>query len=1046
EIVGSYTVNHYKLTYVVDGNVYKEYTVAYGEAITPEAAPVKEGFVFSGWDNVPTTMPAHDVTVAGSFLLNAYQVVFKIDGEIIATKAFEYGSEIELPAAPEKEGYTFAGWQDVPETMPAHDLEIVGSYTVNYYKLTYVVDGNVYKEYTVAYGEALTPEAAPVKEGFVFSGWDNVPATMPAHDVTVSGSFLLNAYQVVFKIDGEIIATKAYEYGSEIELPAAPEKEGYTFAGWQDVPETMPAHDLEIVGSYTVNQYKLTWMIDDEVYSEYMIDFGAEITVEEPPTKTGHLFSGWFNIQPTMPAHDLTITGFFLISSYEVFFKIDDEIIDHRPVDYGSTIQVIEAPEKEGYTFAGWQNVPESMPDHDIEIVGYYVSNVEITFSKKHIHLLCPEYDNATIRFTTDGTEPTANYGEIYTDPFLPATDCTIKAVAYREGSVTTMVTSYDYLAEEHTVPNLIVIPRYLERILMLVPETDETILAATDSIEANGRIILNGGEGLGQMDFPVEMFGDVAVFEWKSTELLERGPVYLPIEYASVPKIEYDGVRINVSGDKGSYLIYTYREDNGAVSESEAILDRTFSLDPSMTGTFGCYAYGKDLFRSEPYNLDIHALRFDEEQMVMLNSANWLRQAVPGDEAQEWESLSVVGPNESLAPIGSQDMAAIAEMSNLRHIDFTSTDPVQDTEVDFSSLSNLMSLSMPKANSYNCNWNLDLIQLLSAIKWNMPEAMTGELFAQVANHNALVYVDDLSLAPSNAVNIVCDGFTNKLTLNHDYPFCVIDDFTAETAVFTKNFSKSTVIGQSRGWESLVLPFDVDLIMHNSDVPREIRPFDAIPKDDYETPGFWLSCPSDSGDGWERQSHIEALTPYVIAMPNNSEYIEEFNITGNVDFIGHNVLVSDNLHTRSLTDIDGKKRTFSGSFIPKYSSDYVFSMTEENLGIIDNVEVVRSVFSPEGNKVRPFECWFEGAPGMSKIGMEGKTNAVDILSVSKDGIKIWQEGDCLNILSSADLNTAVVDMTGAVIRTLSLKSGEMETLSGLTKGLYIIANRKILVK
>ena len=42
------------------------------------------------------------------------------------------------------------------------------------------------------YGEAITPLADPVREGYTFNGWDNVPATMPAHDVVVKGSFTLN--------------------------------------------------------------------------------------------------------------------------------------------------------------------------------------------------------------------------------------------------------------------------------------------------------------------------------------------------------------------------------------------------------------------------------------------------------------------------------------------------------------------------------------------------------------------------------------------------------------------------------------------------------------------------------------------------------------------------------------------------------------------------------------------------------------------------------------------------------------------------------------
>ena len=57
----------YKLIYKVDGNVYKNVTYNSGASITPEPEPSKEGYTFSGWSEIPETMPAHDVTVAGSF-------------------------------------------------------------------------------------------------------------------------------------------------------------------------------------------------------------------------------------------------------------------------------------------------------------------------------------------------------------------------------------------------------------------------------------------------------------------------------------------------------------------------------------------------------------------------------------------------------------------------------------------------------------------------------------------------------------------------------------------------------------------------------------------------------------------------------------------------------------------------------------------------------------------------------------------------------------------------------------------------------------------
>ena len=63
-------VYKYKLTYMVDNMEYKSYMLDYGTAITPEPAPTKEGYTFSGWSDIPTTMPAHDVIITGSFTKN----------------------------------------------------------------------------------------------------------------------------------------------------------------------------------------------------------------------------------------------------------------------------------------------------------------------------------------------------------------------------------------------------------------------------------------------------------------------------------------------------------------------------------------------------------------------------------------------------------------------------------------------------------------------------------------------------------------------------------------------------------------------------------------------------------------------------------------------------------------------------------------------------------------------------------------------------------------------------------------------------------------
>jgi hypothetical protein len=174
-----------------------------------------------------------------------------LDGEVYKTSEVDYGTTIPPEAAPTKTGYSFLGWDDVPSTMPARDVTVNGTFAINSYKLTYIVDGEEYKTFEIVYDSAVTPEIEPTKEGYTFSGWSEIPKKMPANDVTVIGSFIVNKYQVTYVIDGEVFATDYVEYGATIVPPTVEEKEGFTFSDWDDLPETMPAHDIVVHASYT---------------------------------------------------------------------------------------------------------------------------------------------------------------------------------------------------------------------------------------------------------------------------------------------------------------------------------------------------------------------------------------------------------------------------------------------------------------------------------------------------------------------------------------------------------------------------------------------------------------------------------------------------------------------------------------------------------------------------------------------------------------------------------------------------------------------------
>ena len=217
----------FTLTYKVDGEVYKKYTMKAGDAITPEPAPTKTGYTFSGWSNLPTTMPDHDVTVSGSFTVNSYTLTYMVDGAVYKTFTLNYGTPITPEVAPTKEGYTFSGWSEIPTAMPDHDVTITGSFSINSYTIIYLYEGTVVNRVTLEYDEEIpeytyAPESTQEME-YTFLEWleDGVSFTltrMPDRDVVLTASVdstptdirtitQTSASPVIFDLNGRRVTT-----------------------------------------------------------------------------------------------------------------------------------------------------------------------------------------------------------------------------------------------------------------------------------------------------------------------------------------------------------------------------------------------------------------------------------------------------------------------------------------------------------------------------------------------------------------------------------------------------------------------------------------------------------------------------------------------------------------------------------------------------------------------------------------------------------------------------------------------------------------------
>ena len=118
-----------------------------------------------------------------------YLALWKI-GEETVTQIYKPGDPIQKPADPQKEGYTFTGWSpEVPAAMPAEDMTFTAQFTKNTYTVTWDVDGRTTQQ-TVAFGDAIQKPADPQKEGYAFTGWSpEVPVAMPAEDMTFTAQF-----------------------------------------------------------------------------------------------------------------------------------------------------------------------------------------------------------------------------------------------------------------------------------------------------------------------------------------------------------------------------------------------------------------------------------------------------------------------------------------------------------------------------------------------------------------------------------------------------------------------------------------------------------------------------------------------------------------------------------------------------------------------------------------------------------------------------------------------------------------------------------------
>ena len=390
-IDGGFAPLSYELIYLLDGVEYKRVTLAYGEKITAPKIPSKNGYEFSGWENLPETMPAENVTVSGKYIRDSYSLTYLIDDTYRFVVHLPYGAKIEPLQLPVKDQHVFSGWIDLPETMPADDIVVAGKFEMRTFRLTRIVDGEVFMAEDLPIGAKVDKKVKPVKPGYYFSGWRKLPDTMPDHDITAITSMYPVRYRVDYEIDGEIWRTTYVPYTTEFVAETPEEREGMVFLGWSDAPAVMPMQDIVVHGAYAeapavspepvaepeiLPTYTLRCFADGELIAELSYCEGDTVCLPEVAEKNGYRFSGFEGAPETMPASDLELSGSYLPLSFKLTYLADGKTVSCEEIPFGTAITAPEAPEKIGSRFVGWGELPETMPAEDLTLEASYETNL----------------------------------------------------------------------------------------------------------------------------------------------------------------------------------------------------------------------------------------------------------------------------------------------------------------------------------------------------------------------------------------------------------------------------------------------------------------------------------------------------------------------------------------------------------------------------------------------------------------------------------------------------------------------------------------------
>ena len=348
-----------------DGNEITSQRIAAGQSATAPAAPDVDGYRFNGWDKKFDNVTA-DLDVQAIYVKIGDKVTYTINYQFSDGTAasqpwvaqLEVGTEYSNTiASPEITGFT----PDKPFVEFSGTVEVDKTITVTYsgaeieYTVQHMLQNAENDEYTLDTGniEKKTGTVGLMTAAKEKTTYDGFTARLPISQATINadGSTVVNVYydrnvyRLTWDTDGGSYEQPVdIRYGATIGKPDNPTKLGYTFKGWEGIPEDgkMPSHDLIVKAIWEENQkaqYKVIhWQESLQAPGTYEVaqDSGGNAAIETKTGKVGDVISyspksyEGFKLNFEKSSGDVTITSdgtavknvYYDRGTYNIYFYV----------------------------------------------------------------------------------------------------------------------------------------------------------------------------------------------------------------------------------------------------------------------------------------------------------------------------------------------------------------------------------------------------------------------------------------------------------------------------------------------------------------------------------------------------------------------------------------------------------------------------------------------------------------------------------------------------------------------------------------------------